>query len=108
MATNKDTVAFILQKLGSTTRFVTRAMFGEYALYADGKVVALICDDQLYVKILDASRDLEAICEKGEPFPGAKLWYVVTEDQLSTIDGVVEILFQIANELPEKKPRKKK
>ena len=38
----------------------SRAMFGEYALYADGKVVALVCDDLLYVKILPASAALAA------------------------------------------------
>jgi hypothetical protein len=26
-----------------------RKMFGEFALYCDGKLVALICDDQLFV-----------------------------------------------------------
>ena len=35
-----------------------RAMFGEYALYADGKVVALVCGDLFYVKILPASHSL--------------------------------------------------
>jgi len=27
-------------------------MFGEYALYCGDKVVALVCDDQLFVKIM--------------------------------------------------------
>ena len=42
MSTQKETIAFILQILGSE-HFTARAMFGEYALYADGKVVALVC-----------------------------------------------------------------
>ena len=67
MATHSDTVQFIVEKLRDRKRFSTRAMFGEYALYADGKVVALICDDRLYVKILPASSALESQCEKGEP-----------------------------------------
>ncbi len=41
MATQKETVEFLLAKLRQPQRFSARAMFGEYALYADGKVVAL-------------------------------------------------------------------
>ena len=51
MSTSPETIEFILEKLGDHDRFTYRAMFGEYALYADRKVVALVCDDQLYVKI---------------------------------------------------------
>lgn len=105
MSTQKETIQFILEKLGSPDRFTTRAMFGEYALYADGKVVALVCDDQLYVKIVDASGELEAICEKDAPYPGAKPHYLVEESQLSHIHELPDILFAIAESLPAKKKK---
>lgn len=105
MSTQKETVEFILEKLDDK-RFATRAMFGEYALYADGKVVGLICDDQLYVKIVPASLDLENICEKDEAYPGSKLYYVVEEGELTKMKHLSEILFDIAKSLPEKKKKK--
>lgn len=108
MATRKETVDFILGKLRHRERFTTRAMFGEYALYADGKVVALVCDDLLYVKILPASSALEKQCEKGNPFPGAKLHYIVEEGQLSRLEGLADILLSIAESLPKKVAAKKK
>lgn len=77
-------------------------MFGEYALYADGKVVALVCDDQLYVKIVPASVQLENICEKGVPYPGAKLHYVIDEEHLSTVEILPEVLYDISKSLPKK------
>ena len=40
MPTQSETIEFILGKLRDRGRFSARAMFGEYALYADGKVVA--------------------------------------------------------------------
>ena len=107
MSTQKETVEFILEKLGESNRFATRAMFGEYALYADSKVVGLICNDQLYVKILPESAELESICEKDEAYPGSKQFYVVEESQLSHIKNLPEILINIAKFLPEKKPKKK-
>jgi TfoX/Sxy family transcriptional regulator of competence genes len=108
MATQKETIEFILGKLRHADRFSARAMFGEYALYADAKVVALICDDRLYVKILPASQKLESVCEKGEPYPGAKPHYVVDEGQLSTIDNLPAILFAIAKAVPAKKKKARK
>jgi TfoX/Sxy family transcriptional regulator of competence genes len=105
MATQKETVEFLLGKLRQPKRFSARAMFGEYALYADGKVVALICDDQLYVKILPASRALEALCEKDAPYPGAKPHYLVEEGQLTTLPALPGVLLAIAASLPKKKKR---
>jgi len=108
MATQKETVDFILSKLRDTKRFTARAMFGEYALYADGAVVALICDDRLFVKILPVSAALEEQCEKGEPYPGAKPHYLVEEGQLSTLPDLASILFAIAkSRTPKKSPSRK-
>ena len=107
MSTHKETVDFILEQLGNSKHFAVRAMFGEYALYADGKVVALICDDLLHVKIVPESKELEAVCEKGSPYPSAKFHYVVAEEQLSSIENLPEILRNIAKKLPEKKAKKK-
>jgi DNA transformation protein len=105
MATHKETVEFILGKLRHPKRFSARAMFGEYALYADGKVVALICDDLLYVKILPASNELEGQCEQGHPYPGAKPHYIVEEGQLFTVQNLPDILFAVAQSSPEKKKK---
>jgi TfoX/Sxy family transcriptional regulator of competence genes len=106
MATQKQTIEFLLQKLRSPGRFEARAMFGEYALYAEGKVVALICDDLLYVKLLPASQELESLCEKGPPYPGAKLHYIVEEGQLTSLPNLPAILFAIAASIPERKKKK--
>jgi TfoX/Sxy family transcriptional regulator of competence genes len=108
MATQKETVEFILSKLRHREGFSARAMFGEYALYADSKVVALICDDRLYVKIVPASAELEAACEQGQPYNGAKAHYIVDEGQLSTIDRLPLILFAVAASLPKKQKSPKK
>ena len=105
MATQKETVEFILRKLRQADAFSARAMFGEYALYAEGKVVALICDDRLYVKILPASQELESLCEKGEPYPGARPHYIVDEGQLSRLENLSSILLAIGEALPAKKKK---
>ena len=107
MSTSQETVDYILDKLKHTPRFSARKMFGEYALYADGKTVALVCDDLLYVKICPASAALESTCEKDSPYPGAKPHYIVSEEQLDSIATLPNILFGIATSLPAKRPNKK-
>jgi TfoX/Sxy family transcriptional regulator of competence genes len=104
MSTDKITVAFILGHLGNLRKFSARAMFGEYALYADEKIVGLICDDQLYVKILPASQALETLCEKDAPYPGAKLHYLIEESQLS-LENLPTILLAVAKAIPAKKKK---
>lgn len=108
MSTQKETIEFILDKLGDRRIFTARAMFGEYALYAMGKVVALVCDDLVYVKMLPESQALDAVCEKGEPYPGAKLHYVVEEGLLSELQELPAILLAVARSLPAKKKKKAK
>lgn len=103
MATANETVEFILGKLRHPDRFLARRMFGEFGLYADGKMVAVVCNDRLYVKVAPASAELEAMCEKGEPYPRAKLHYLVEESHLSTIPNLPAILLGMAEATPEKK-----
>ena len=61
MATRPETVEFIL-KIGDAGDVSAREMFGEYGVYANGKFIAVICDDLFHVKPTDAkavSVDLE-------------------------------------------------
>lgn len=106
MSTQKETIDHLLGQLGHDQRFTVRAMFGEYALYADKKVVALVCDDLLYVKITPQSNVLEEICEKDAPYDGAKDHYLVEEERWS-MEGLPEILFAMAEVLPLPKKKKK-
>ena len=105
MSTQPETVEFILEKLDRPRVFSVRAMFGEYALYASGRVIALVCDDLLYVKILPASAALEKVFEKDAPYPSAKPHYVVSEEQLTEIEDLPDILQAIARSLPVKKKK---
>lgn len=107
MSTQRETIDFILEKLYPVGEFSARAMFGEYALYAKGKVVALVCDDQLHVKIMPESSMLESVCEKADPYPGARPHYLVEESQISHIEGLSEMLLNMSGALPVKKPKKK-
>ncbi len=106
MGTRAETIAHLLDALGAA-RLTARKMFGEYALYLDGKVVALVCDDQLYLKPTPGALSALPGCQTGHPYPGSKLHLLVT-DALDDPDRVILALRAIAADLPAPKPKKPK
>lgn len=58
MSTAQSTVEYILDQLTAIPNVSARKMFGEYALYAGNKVVALVCDNTMFVKITEAGKGL--------------------------------------------------
>lgn len=108
MATTKETAEFILGELGNGARFSVKPMFGEYALYADGKTVGFICDNQLLLKIMPESADLEARCERAQAYPGSKDYYLVPEETITGEHKLAALILRMAGALPLPKPKKKK
>lgn len=108
MASDSRTVAYIVDQAGGAEQGVTaRPMFGEYGLYLDGKLVALVCDDQLFVKPTPGGRDHAADAGEGSPYPGAKPHLLIDGDRLEDRDWLAELLRRTAIELPAPKPRAK-
>lgn len=54
-------------------------MFGDYTLYCNGKVVGMICDDELYLKPLEVTRTFLRDILLKSPYPGAKPYYVISD-----------------------------
>jgi TfoX/Sxy family transcriptional regulator of competence genes len=106
MSTRSNTIVHFLDALAPLP-LSARKMFGEYALYLDGKVVALVCDDLLYLKPTPGATAAIPGCPTGHPYPGAKLHLLVTES-LDASDPVIAALRAIAADLPEPKPKKPK
>ena len=108
MSTNKDTVARILEQL-EPLDVRARAMFGEYGLYCDEKVVGLICGDVLYVKPTEISAEFGSDADLAPPYPGAKEYYRVPEERFHDVDRLHAFVQRTADALPlpKKKPPKK-
>ncbi|MBN1770068.1 MAG: TfoX/Sxy family protein [Deltaproteobacteria bacterium] len=107
MATRDDTIRFLLDQLRSLPGVRARKMFGEYAVYLDDKVVALVCDDQLFVKITPAGRALVGDrYEEGAPYPGAKPAMRLDIDEVEDDRRLCELIRATASALPPAKPRK--
>lgn len=107
MATSRDTVARILEALAPAGEVRARAMFGEYGLYLDDRVIALICDNTLFFKDSPAARALIAAPETGAPYPGAKP-HLIGDPLLDTPEALCAVARALADALPPPKPRRKR
>jgi DNA transformation protein len=108
MSTTQNTIDFLLEQLRELKKISTRKMFGEYALYCDGKVVAFVCDDQLFIKPTDEGRAFLKVVEERPPYPGAKLYFFVSADRWEDEEWLGELVKITAQALPMPKEKKKK
>jgi DNA transformation protein and related proteins len=108
MATQQRTVDFLLEQIQDAGIISTRKMFGEYALYCNTKVVAFVCDDQLYVKPTNAGRKFIKNVEEAPPYPGAKLYFLISEELWEDGEWLSSLIKITATELPFPKPKKGK
>ena len=103
MASDASFVEYVCEQMGSVVSF--RKMFGEYALYAEGKVVALVCDNQLFVKPTASGRARLGRVVEAPPYPGAKPCFLIAE-QLDDRQLMAQLVRLTAGELPVPKARK--
>jgi len=106
MATDLDFMEFVADQIDDVCSISYRKMFGEYALYSNGKVVALVCDNQLFVKPTEAGRAFIGDVVEAPPYPGARLSFFI-EDRIEDRDWLTELIVLTQKALPMPKPKKK-
>lgn len=107
MATKQSTAEFLLEQVSGAGVVRIRKMFGEYALYCNDKVVALLCDDRFFLKPTDAAKEFGRF-EEGPPYPGSKPFLIIEEDRWEDRDFMADLIRATAATLPAPKPKKKK
>lgn len=105
MSSQQKTVDYIQEQAGGAGTITARKMFGEYALYCDGKVMAFICDDQLFIKPTPAGRDYLGEVTEGEPYPGAKPYFLIDGDRWDDAEWLAGLVKTTADALPAPKPK---
>ena len=109
MASRPEFVQYVADQLAAAGEITYRKMFGEYGMYCDGKIFALICENQLFIKITDAGRQLAPELETAPPYDGAKDYFLI--ENIDDREFLTSFVMETCKELPmpkPKKPRKKK
>lgn len=107
MATERKTVDYLVDQMSKAGAVSARPMFGEYGVYCDGKMLAIIGDGQLFIKPTPAGRILAADAEEVPPYPGAKPYLLINAERWDNQDWLSDLVRATAAELPPKpKPAK--
>jgi TfoX/Sxy family transcriptional regulator of competence genes len=107
MANDQDFVDFVIDQVHNGREVSYRHMFGGTSLYLNGKVIALICDNQLFVKPTEAGREYIGMVAEAPPYPGAKSSFLI-EDEIEDAEWLTELFVLTERELPAPKPKKKR
>ncbi len=108
MSTQQSTIDYLLGQIDGAGAIQAKKMFGEYGVYCDGKMIALVCDDQLFLKPTEAGRNYLQEVEEGLPYPGAKPWFYISEDKWDDVLWLTELIRVTVPEVPAPKPKKPK
>lgn len=108
MASKQSTVDFIVDQMAAAGPVSYKKMFGEYGVYLDGKMFALVCDDQLFLRPTAAGRSLLGTPAEGQPYPGAKPHFLIAGELLDDHDLLSRLARATAAELPVPKPKQPK
>ena len=107
MASDQAYVDFVVDQIENAGEITARKMFGEYGVFSNGKIFALICDNKLFVKPTEAGRDFIEDLAEAPPYPGAKLSFLI-EDKVEDREWLSHLVRITLQELPAPKPKKKK
>jgi DNA transformation protein and related proteins len=105
MASRQTTVDFILDQIEGAGTVSAKKMFGEYGIYCDDKMVALVRDDQLFVKRTAEGKNFMGEVTEASPYPGAKACFLISGDKWEDRDWLTNLIRVSAAELPL--PKKK-
>ena len=106
MASSKEYLDFILEKLSDLEEITYRAMMGEFIIYYRGKIVGGIYDDRFLVKPVKSAINYMPVARYELPYEGAKEMLLVDEvDDKEFLAGLLNAMY---DELPASNKKKKK
>lgn len=106
MASTAEFVSYVCGQMRQAGEITYKKMFGEYGIYCNGKIIGLICDNQLFIKETDTGRILLKEVLEAAPYPGAKLYFLI--EDLEDAAWLMAFIQATYEELPVPKPKKKK
>jgi len=108
MTSKRSTVNFIVEQMADAGAVSARKVFGEYGLFCDGRMVALICDDQLFVKPTEGGRAYIGDVTEVPPYEGAKPCFLISGDLWEDSDWLAKLIKISTAELPLPRQKSKK
>lgn len=106
MASQKEFVDYVVEQLQEAGVITSRKMFGEYGLYCNGRIFAVICEDQLFVKITEAGQRLWPELPAAPPYEGGPPYFLV--ENVDDRAFLTRLAVETCQALPPVKPKTSK
>ncbi len=107
MASDKKFLEYIVDQIENAGEITYKHMFGEFGVFCEGKIFALVCDNKLFIKPTESGRKFIGNVVEAPPYKGAKPSFLIGE-KIDDREWLSELVKISVAELPEPKPRKKK
>ena len=109
MGSDLDYMQYVAEQIDGAGSIFYRKMFGEYGVYCDGKMVALVCDNQFMLKNIPEARSIvesRGAVTEAIPYVGAKPWILI--EDLDDTEFLAHLIKATACALSLPKPKIKK
>jgi TfoX/Sxy family transcriptional regulator of competence genes len=104
MKENNSFVQFVIDQMQDAGSISCKSMFGGYTVYCDKKIVALICNNQLFVKPTGKGRSVIGNVKEAPPYPGSKPYFLI-QDNIDDKEWMCKLIRHTAEELPVPKQK---
>ena len=95
---DKSFVEYVINQIQDVGDISYKYMFGGCAIYCRDKVVALVCNNKLYIRPTQSGRKfIKNVCEE-PPYRGAKLHFLI-EDNIDDKEWLCNLIKITAEEL---------
>ena len=105
MATQQSVADFLVDQMAEAGVVTARKMFGEYGIYCDGKMPAILSDDMLFVKPTPGVKALTEGFDEVPPYPGAKPSVLIPADRWEDREWLCHLIKTATADLPLPKPK---
>ena len=107
MPNDEEFIRYVCDQVDADCDVTWRHMFGGTTLYMNGKVVALICDNQLFVKPTSSGRDYIGDVVEAPPYEGARN-SILVGDEIDDAEWLNGLFVVTEKDLPAPRPKRKR
>ena len=106
MASKLEFVEYVCDQMREAGEITYKKMFCDYGVYCNGKIIGLICDDELFIKKTKIGEALLVSAVEASPYTNAKPHFLI--ENLDDKEFLGEFIRKTYEELPMQKTNKKK
>jgi TfoX/Sxy family transcriptional regulator of competence genes len=106
MASDRALVDSIVERMSGGGEVRARAMFGEFGIYCDDRMIGQVNENTLFIKVTDAGAAIVRSTRTAPPYPGAKPAFVVDGADLDDEGYLSQLARVTADAVPAPKKRR--